>query len=78
MASKRKLTITLDEDLVRELERAGNVSAQLNDAGWVLVERRRSAERLAAFLDELDRTDGPLPPDPAEDARIDRLLGGVS
>ena len=78
MASKRKVTVTLDEDLARELERAGNVSAQLNDAGWVLVERRRSAQRLAALLDELDREDGPLPPDPEEDARLDRLLGGVS
>jgi hypothetical protein len=78
MASKRKVTVTLDEDLVRELEHVGNVSAQLNDAGWVLVERRRSAQRLAALLDELDRSDGPLPPDPGEDARIDRLLGGVS
>jgi hypothetical protein len=78
MASKRKVTITLDEDLVLELERAGNVSAQLNDAGWVLVERQRSAQRLAALLDELDRSDGPLPDDPEEDARIDRLLGGVS
>jgi hypothetical protein len=78
MAQKRKVTVTLDEDLVRELERAGNVSAQLNEAGWVLVERRRSAERLAALLDQLDRTDGPLPSDPEEDARLDRLLGGVS
>jgi hypothetical protein len=78
MASKRKVTITLDEDLAVALERAGNVSAQLNEAGWVLVERRRSAERLAALLDELDRSDGPLPTDPEEDARIDRLLGGVS
>ena len=78
MASKRKVTVTLDEDLARELEQAGNVSAQLNDAGWVLVESRRSAKRLAALLDELDRADGPLPADPAEDARIDRLLGGVS
>jgi hypothetical protein len=76
--TKRKVTITLDEDLAVALERAGNVSAQLNEAGWVLVERRRSAERLAALLDELDRSDGPLPTDPEEDARIDRLLGGVS
>ena len=78
MALKRKLTITLDDDLAHELERAGNVSAQLNEAGWVLVEQRRSAERLTALLDELDRSDGPLPSDPEEDARIDRLLGGVS
>ena len=78
MASKRKVTVTLDDDLARELEQAGNVSAQLNDAGWVLIERRRSAQRLAALLDDLDREDGPLPPDPEEDARIDRLLGGAS
>lgn len=43
-----------------------------------LVERRRSAERLEALLDELDRQDGPLPDDPEEDARIDRLLGGTA
>jgi hypothetical protein len=78
MASKRKITITVDEDLVAELERAGNVSSQLNDAGWVLVERRRRIERLAALLDELDQVDGPLPPDPHEDARLARLLGGAA
>ena len=78
MAMKRKVTVTLDEDLARELERVGNVSAQLNEAGWVLLARRQSAERLASLLDELDRSDGPLPVDPEEDARIDRLLSGVS
>lgn len=72
------MTITLDDDLARELERAGNVSAQLNEAGWALLERRQRAERLAALLDDLDRIDGPLPADPAEDARLDRLLGGVA
>jgi len=78
MASKRKVTVTLDDDIVRELEAGGNVSAQLNDAARDLVERRRSSERLQALLDELDAQDGPLPPDPEEDARIDRLLGGVA
>jgi hypothetical protein len=78
MAVKRKVTITLDDDLAVALEAEGNVSAQLNDAGWELIERRRRAERLAALLDDLDRTDGPLPDDPAEDVRIDRLLGGVA
>ena len=72
--TKRKVTITLDEELVGELEDAGGVSAQLNEAGWALVERRRRAARLAALLDELDARDGPL----AEDARLARLLGGAA
>jgi hypothetical protein len=78
MPNKRKVTITLDEDIVQELEAGGNVSAQLNDAARDLVERRRSSERLQALLDQLDAEDGPLPDDPEEDARIDRLLGGVA
>lgn len=78
MASKRKITITVDVDLARELERSGNVSAQLNDAGWELVERKQRAERLRALLDALDEQDGPLPDDPGEDARLARLLGGTA
>ncbi len=78
MATKRKVTITIDADLARELEAAGNLSAQLNDGGWALLERRQRAERLTALLDELDLVDGPLAEDPAEDARIDRLLGGAA
>ena len=54
MASKRKVTITIDDDLAHELEAGGNLSAQLNEEGWVLLERRQRAERLAALLDELD------------------------
>lgn len=78
MASKRKVTVTVDEDLVKELERAGNVSSQLNDAGWALVERRRRSERLAELLDGFDASDGALPDDPEEDARLERLLGGAA
>jgi hypothetical protein len=78
MAGKRKITVTIDEDLARALERAGNVSAQLNHAGWDLIERQQRAERLDALLDALDELDGPLPDDPEEDARIDRLLGGAA
>jgi len=78
MASKRKVTITIDADLARELEAAGSLSAQLNEGGWALLERRRRAERLTALLDQLDHSDGPLVDDAAEDARIDRLLGGVA
>ncbi len=78
MATKRKITITIDEDLARALEAVGSVSAQLNDGGWALLERRQRAERLTALLDELDRTDGPLIEDPEEDARLERLLGGAA
>jgi hypothetical protein len=78
MANKRKVTITLDEDIAQELEAGGNVSAQLNDAARDLVERRRNAQRLQALLDKFDAEDGPLPDDPEEDARIRRLLGGVA
>lgn len=37
MATKRKVTITIDADLARELEAGGNLSAQLNEAGWALL-----------------------------------------
>ena len=79
MAPKRKVTITIDDDLVRALEAEGsNLSAQLNDAGWALVEHRERAQRLAALLDQLDHSDGPLADDPAEDARLEGLLGGAA
>lgn len=78
MATKRKVTVTIDEGLAEALERAGGVSAQLNDAGWALVERRSRLERLRALLDVLDADDGPLPADPAEEHRLRRLLGGAA
>ena len=78
MAAKRKVTITIDEELVRVLEQAGSISAQLNEAGWSLVERRQRAQRLTELLDRLDEQYGPLPADPNEDARLERLLGGAA
>jgi hypothetical protein len=78
MAGKRKVTITIDEELADALDHAGNVSSQLNVAGWELLDRRQRGERLDALLDALDKQDGPLPDDPAEDARLDRLLGGAA
>ncbi len=77
MASKRKVTVTLDDGLVATLERHGALSTQLNEAGWEVVRRLAQSEDLARFLDELDSTDGPLPDDPTEDSRIGRLLGGT-
>jgi hypothetical protein len=55
---RRKVTITVDDDLA--------------------LERRQRAERLAALLEELDHSDGPLAADAAEDARLARLLGGAA
>jgi hypothetical protein len=55
---RRKVTITIDDDLA--------------------LERRQRAERLAALLEELDHSDGPLAADAAEDARLARLLGGAA
>ncbi len=78
MASKRKVTVTIDEALAEALERAGGVSGQLNEAGWALVERRSRLEHLRALLDALDAEDGPLPEDPTEDDRLRRLLGGAA
>jgi hypothetical protein len=75
---RRRAERTIDADLARELDAGGNLSAQLNEAGWALLERRRRAERLAALLDELDHSDGPLAVDAAEDARLARLLGGAA
>ena len=70
--------MSIDEELASALERSGSLSAKLDDAGWALVEREQQAQRLAALLDQLDEQYGPLPDDPEEDARIDRLLGGVA
>lgn len=78
MGTKRKITVSLDEALVEALESEGSVSAQLNAAGWDLVERRRRHADLVALLDRLDQEDGPLPDDPEEDARLERLLGGAA
>ena len=75
---KRKVTVSIDEDLAAALERSGGMSAKLNEAGWALVEREQQALRLTNLLDQLDEQYGPLPDDPEEDARIDRLLGGVA
>ncbi|MEZ5231194.1 MAG: hypothetical protein R2755_12590 [Acidimicrobiales bacterium] len=78
MASKRKVTVTLDEALVEALDELGALSTQLNEAAWEVVHRLRRSADLLALLEELDRTEGPLPHDPVEDARLERLLGGAA
>jgi len=59
--TKRKVSVSLDEELVAELEAGDDsLSAQVNDAVRVELGRRRQQRLLAAMLDELDTTHGPV------------------
>jgi hypothetical protein len=78
MATRRKVTIIVNEEPAGALESAGSMPSQLDEADWALVERRQQAERLAELLDQFDKQDGPLPDDPEEDARLRQLLGGAA
>lgn len=52
---KRKVSVSLDEDLVAELETADEaLSTQVNEAIRVEVERRRRNRLLTELLDSLD------------------------
>jgi antitoxin CcdA len=79
---KRKISVTLDADLVAavEVEAGENLSARVNAALRADLEDRRRQRALAELLDRLADERGPL--DTAEDhAEIDRfmrLLGGTS
>lgn len=58
--TKRKVSVSLDEDLVAELEAGGDtLSAQVNDAVRVELGRRRQQRLLATMLDELEFVHGP-------------------
>lgn len=79
--AKRKVSLTLDADLVAEVEAGGeNLSAQVNTVLRDELARRRRWRALGALLDRLDEEQGPLdtPEDEAEIARYMRLLGGAS
>ena len=59
--TKRKISISLDEDLVAELEVLGrSLSAQINAAVRADLERRRRQQRLTELLDHLDVEQGPV------------------
>lgn len=61
MAQKRKVSVTLDEDLVTALEGEDEtLSAQVNTALRVEVERRARLQLLQRWLDELDQAEGPV------------------
>lgn len=59
--TKRKVSVSLDEDLVEELEREDQgLSAQVNVAVRAELERRRRQRLLVEFLDQLDAEHGPV------------------
>lgn len=79
MNPKRKVSLSLDADLVDELgqEAQEGLSTQVNVVLRAEVERRRRQRALRALLDRLAAEDGPLGPDDADEiARFVRALGG--
>jgi post-segregation antitoxin (ccd killing protein) len=59
--TKRKISVSLDEDLVRELEASGeNVSNQVNEAIRIDLAQRRRNRLLGEWLDKLDEERGPV------------------
>ncbi len=61
-AAKRKISVSIDADLVEELEAADvALSAQVNDAVRDALERRRRQRLLVELLADLDRRNGPIP-----------------
>ena len=79
---KRKVSVTLDADLVAALEADGGttLSAEVNSALRAEISRRKRQQALADLLDHLAAERGGLdtPEDEAEIARYMRLLGGVA
>jgi antitoxin CcdA len=78
--AKRKVSVTLDADLVALVEAEGGttLSAEVNSALRAEFIRRRRERALADLLDHLADERGRLdtPEDEAEIARYMRLLGG--
>ena len=73
MTAKRKVSVSLDEDLVAELEAADEaLSGQVNEAIRAEVERRRRNRLLTDMLDSLDAEYGPV--DEALVAKYTELL----
>ena len=80
--AKRKVSVTLDADLVAALEADGSttLSAELNSALRAAFTRRKQQQALADLLDHLADERGRLdtPEDETEIARYMRLLGGMA
>ncbi|HET9255193.1 MAG TPA: type II toxin-antitoxin system CcdA family antitoxin [Pseudonocardiaceae bacterium] len=59
--TKRKISVSLDEDLIAELESGGEaLSGQINEAVRAEIERRRRRRLLCEFLDAMDAERGPV------------------
>jgi hypothetical protein len=80
--AKRKVSVTLDADLVAALEAEGGttLSAEVNSALRAEFARRKRQQALGGLLDHLAAERGSLdtPEDEAEIARYMRLLGGMA
>jgi antitoxin CcdA len=79
VASKRKVSLTLDSDLVDELEDLPDtaLSSQVNEAIRIEVGRRRRQRALRDLLERFDAEDGPLTDGDLEGvAYYEQLLGG--
>jgi len=79
--AKRKVSVTVDADLVAEIEADGdNVSARVTEALRTDMAARRRQRALARLLDRLEIAEGPLDTaeDEAEIQRFMRLLGGTA
>lgn len=68
--SKRKVSISLDEDLVVALEaRNDSLSSQVNEAVRIEFTRRRRRVLLDEMLEEFERSEGP-----ADEALVDKYM----
>jgi hypothetical protein len=81
-SAKRKVSVTLDADLVAAMEAdtSTTLSAEVNSALRAEFTRRRRQQALTGLLDQLADERGGLdtPEDQAEIARYMRLLGGMA
>ncbi|HEX7184137.1 MAG TPA: type II toxin-antitoxin system CcdA family antitoxin [Thermoanaerobaculia bacterium] len=69
--TKRTVSISLDEDLVEELEREDQgLSAQVNAAVRAELERRRRHRLLMELLDQLDAEHGPV-----DESLVEKYVG---
>ena len=70
-ATKRKVSLSLDEDLVQEMEREDQgLSTQVNLAVRAELERRRHHRLLVELLNQLDAEHGPV-----DESLVEKYVG---